>query len=142
MTEKQKLFADEYLIDLNATRAYMAVYTNVKKSTVAAANASRLLKNANVKAYIEKRIEEIHDERSADIYEIVEYLTSVIRGQEKDEVLKMVGEGVQEKTELRTSTKDRLKAAELLGKRFGMFTENVTLDVTLPVFKGDEELED
>lgn len=142
MTEKQKLFADEYLIDLNATRAYMTVYTNVKKSTVAAANASRLLKNANVKAYIEKRIEEIHDERSADIYEIVEYLTSVIRGQEKDEVLKMVGEGVQEKTELRTSTKDRLKAAELLGKRFGMFTENVTLDVTLPVFKGDEELED
>lgn len=142
MTEKQKLFADEYLIDLNATRAYMTVYRNVKKSTVAAANASRLLKNANVKAYIEKRIEEIHDERSADIYEIVEYLTSVIRGQEKDEVLKMVGEGVQEKTELRTSTKDRLKAAELLGKRFGMFTENVALDVTLPVFKGDEELED
>ena len=49
MTEKQKIFADEYLIDLNATRAYRVAYPTVKKDEAARANASRLLTNANVK---------------------------------------------------------------------------------------------
>ncbi len=58
MTEKQKRFADEYLIDLNATRAYKVAYPNVKKDTVAAVNASKLLRNTKVTTYIEKRIKE------------------------------------------------------------------------------------
>lgn len=49
MTEKQKIFADEYLVDLNATRAYRVAYPSVKKDEAARANASRLLTNANVK---------------------------------------------------------------------------------------------
>lgn len=51
MTPKQKRFADEYLIDLNATRAYKAAYPKVKNET-AAVNGSRLLSNANVAAYV------------------------------------------------------------------------------------------
>ena len=48
MTEKQKIFADEYLIDLNATRAYRAAYPSVKKDETARANGSRMLTNAKV----------------------------------------------------------------------------------------------
>ena len=56
MTKKQKIFADEYLIDLNATRAYRVAYPSVKKDEVARANGSRLLTNANVAEYIAKRM--------------------------------------------------------------------------------------
>lgn len=56
MTEKQKIFADEYLIDLNATRAYKAAYPAVKKNETAAASATRLLKNVNVSQYVSKRM--------------------------------------------------------------------------------------
>lgn len=58
LTDKQKLFADEYLIDLNATRAYKAVYKNVKSDDVAAVNGNRLLRNAKVEEYINHRMEE------------------------------------------------------------------------------------
>lgn len=58
LTAKQKIFADEYLIDLNATRAYKVAYSKVKKDEVARANGSRLLTNANVAAYIDKRIKD------------------------------------------------------------------------------------
>lgn len=56
LTEKQKLFADEYLIDLNATRAYRAVYPNCKKNESAAVAGARMIRNVNVSQYIEKRI--------------------------------------------------------------------------------------
>lgn len=58
ITEKQKRFADEWLIDLNGTRAYKAAYPSVKKDETARVNASRLLTNANVKAYIQERQKE------------------------------------------------------------------------------------
>ena len=58
MTDKQKLFADEYLIDLNATRAYKAAYPKVKKDEVAAVNGNRLLRNAKVAEYIEERMKD------------------------------------------------------------------------------------
>ena len=51
MTEKQKIFADEYLIDLNATRAYKVAYPRVKNDEVAAAAAARLLRNVKVEKY-------------------------------------------------------------------------------------------
>ena len=54
MTEKQKIFADEYLIDLNATRAYKVAYPRVKKDETAAQAGSRMLRNVKVAAYIEK----------------------------------------------------------------------------------------
>ena len=48
MTKKQKIFADEYLIDLNATRAYRVAYPSVKKDETAAAAATRMLRNVKV----------------------------------------------------------------------------------------------
>ena len=45
MTDKQRKFCDEYLIDLNATRAYKLAYPNVKSESAATSGASRLLRN-------------------------------------------------------------------------------------------------
>lgn len=59
MTDAQKRFADEYLIDLNATRAYKVAYPNCKKDETARANSSRLLTNANIQNYISEKQKEI-----------------------------------------------------------------------------------
>lgn len=58
ITDKQKAFVDEYLIDLNATRAYRAVYKAVKSDETAKAAASRLLTNVNVKDYLDRRMKD------------------------------------------------------------------------------------
>lgn len=135
MTEKQKMFADEYLIDLNATRAYRVAYPSVKKDEAARANASRLLTNANVKKYIDERLAEIHDEKTADAKEIMEYLTSVMRGESTSEeiVIEGMGDGMSEARtmEKKPSERDRLKAAELLGKRYGLYTDKIETDVDM-----------
>lgn len=128
MTEKQRLFADEYLKDLNGTRAYKTIYTTIKNDNVAAVRANTLLKQKDISDYISKRLEEIHNENTADIQEVMEYLTSVLRGKSASAVLMMSGNGMQKVAEKPPDEKERLKAAELLGKRFGMFTDNV--DVT------------
>lgn len=132
MTEKQKKFADEYLIDLNATRAYRAVYKTIKNDGVARRNGSRLLTNADIKGYIDERLNEIHNEKTADAQEVMEYLTSVLRGESVSEeiVVEGLGDGcsVARTMEKGPSEKDRLKAAELLGKRYGLYTDRVDLE--------------
>ena len=126
MTEKQKLFCDEYLIDLNGTRAYRTVYKS-KTDRTAATRASNLLKKEDIAEYINKRLEEIHNEKTADIQEVMEYLTSVMRGTSKANVLALAGDGYQEVVAKPPDEKERLKAAELLGKRFGMFKDNIDI---------------
>lgn len=59
ITDKQRAFVDEYLIDLNATRAYKAIYKSCKKDETARVNGSRLLTNANVAAYLSQRQREL-----------------------------------------------------------------------------------
>lgn len=127
MTEKQRLFADEYLKDLNGTRAYKTIYTTIKNDNVAAVRANTLLKQKDISDYISKRLEEIHNENTADIQEVMEYLTSVLRGKSASAVLMMSGNGMQKVAEKPPDEKERLKAAELLGKRFGMFKDNVDI---------------
>ena len=147
MTEKQKRFCDEYLIDCNATRAYKTVYKNVKSDVVAATNGGRLLRNAEVQKYIDDRMEEIHNEKTADAQEVIEYLTSVMRGESTSEeiVVEGIGDGCStaRAIEKAPSEKDRLKAAELLGKRYGLYTERieekVDMELNINVDYGDEE---
>ena len=135
MTEKQKRFCDEYLIDCNATRAYKTVYKNVKSDVVAATNGGRLLRNAEVQKYIADRMEEIHNEKTADAQEVIEYLTSVLRGEStaQEIVVEGTGDGCSEARtmEKSPSEKERLKAAELLGKRYSLFTDKVETDVDM-----------
>jgi phage terminase small subunit len=127
MTEKQKLFCDEYLIDLNGTRAYRTVYKTIKNDNVAGVRANKLLKQKDIAEYISNRLEEIHNENTADIQEVMEYLTSVMRGKSESNVLALAGDGYQEVIAKPPDEKERLKAAELLGKRFGMFRDNVDI---------------
>lgn len=132
MTNRQQMFADEYLIDCNATRAYKAAYPNVKKDSVASVNASKLLRNAKVKTYIDEQLEKMHDERTADAKEVMEYLTSVMRGESEAEIVVVegIGDGASEARRMikAPDEKERLKAAELLGKRYGLFRDK--MDVT------------
>lgn len=135
MTEKQKRFCDEYLIDCNATRAYKAVYKNIKNDVVAATNGGRLLRNAEVQKYIDDRMEELHDEKTADAQEVIEYLTAVLRGEStaQEIVVEGTGDGCSKARaiEKAPSEKERLKAAELLGKRYSLFTDKVEMDTDL-----------
>lgn len=147
MTEKQKKFCDEYLSDLNATRAYKAVYKGVKSDEIAKAAASRLLTNVNVKKYIADRMEEIHNEKTADAQEVIEYLTSVLRGKSSSTeiVVEGTGDGCSEARtiEKAPSEKERLKAAELLGKRYGLYTEKVDvatdMDLNITIDYGEDD---
>ena len=81
---------------------------------------------------IKERIEQLHNERSADAQEIIEYLTSVMRGESESEELvnEFIGDGCSRPTRVKKapSEKDRIKAAERLGKRFGLFKDKVELD--------------
>lgn len=146
MTEKQKLFADEYLIDLNATRAYLAAYPNVKNKEVARRAGSRLLTFVDVQAYIDERLDMIHSEKTADAQEVIEYLTSVLRGESMSDeiVVEGTGDGCSEARIVRKAPNEnnKLKAAELLGKRYGLFTDRQQVTVQVPIFEGDDELED
>ena len=139
LTEKQKRFCEEYLIDLNATQAAIRAGYSEKTARFASQwiNEKNLQKPTSkyipeMREYIDSQLEAMHNERTADAQEVVEYLTSVMRGESESEeiVLKGVGKGSQriEKVQKKPSEKDKLKAAELLGKRFGMFKERVELD--------------
>ena len=127
MTDKQRKFCDEYLIDCNATRAYKAAYPKIKSDDAARACASKLLTKANIKAYIEQKMEEMSSAKVATAEEVIQYLTSVMRGEHTEQTLRLVGDGVQDISDIEVSAKERLKAAELLGKRYGLFKDNINL---------------
>ena len=127
MTEKQKMFCDEYLIDLNGTRAYKAVYSNIKSDNAAAVRASRLLDQKDINEYIQKRLKELESKRVATVQEIMEYYTSVMRGESTSSVLALAGDGVQEVIKKPPDEKERLKAAEALARRFGLFKDNIDI---------------
>ena len=59
MTAAQKRFCDEYLVDLNATRAYKVAYSRCKKDETANVNGSKLLRNTKVQEYLSKKQKEI-----------------------------------------------------------------------------------
>ena len=128
MTKKQKLFCDEYLIDLNATQA--AIRAGYSEKTARVIGAENLTKPA-LKAYIDQRMAEKEAALIADQDEVLKYLTKVLRGESQSSVLarnEMGGEDVIEKA---PDEKERLKAAELLGKRYGLYTEKVEQDVDM-----------
>ena len=133
LTAKQQKFCDEYLIDCNAGRAYKAAYPSIKSDETARANGSRLLTNANVKKYIDEQLEKIHTEKTADAAEVMEYLTSVMRGESSSEVVVVegIGEGCSRAKTMDKAPdeRERLKAAELIGKRYGLFNKT-EIDLT------------
>ena len=129
LTDQQKKFIEEYLIDMNGTRAYRAAYPSVKKNETAAALASRLLTKAKVKKAVDPILESLSSDRVATLEEVLVYLTSVLRGESTAEVVVVegLGDGCSEARRLKKSPdeKEKLKAAELLGKRYGLFKDKV-----------------
>lgn len=130
LTEKQKLFCENYLMTMNAVDAYLAVYKNCKSRDNASKHASRLLALPHIRAYVDTCLEKAHSNKVADIQEVMEYLTSVMRGETSAEEVMVVGtgEGCSEpcKVSKTPSEKERLKAAELIGKRYALFTGSDT----------------
>ena len=124
MNVRQQKFCDEYLISGNATQS--AINAGYSEKT-AYSHGQRLLKDVEIKKYIEQRMNEAKTASIADITEVMEYLTRGMRQELEEEVV------VYEDNTARTMTKkisvrDSNKCAELLGKRFGIFTEKINLD--------------
>ena len=134
MNAKQKRFCDEYLIDCNATQA--AIRAGYSPKTAKQIGQENLTK-PDLKKYIDEQLERIHSEKTADAQEVLEYLTAVMRGEHTEQVLKLIGEGVQTVTDIDVSARERLKAAELIGKRYGMFKDNVNVDLEPVVIVND-----
>ena len=103
MSEKQKAFCDHYITTLNATEA--AKLAGYSEKTARSMGCENLTK-PNIKEYIELRLAELEENRIADATEVLQYLTRVMRGEEKDQF------------DLDPSLQDRTKAAELLGQRY------------------------
>jgi phage terminase small subunit len=144
LNEKQQRFADEYLIDLNATKA--AIRSGYSEKT-AKQQGSRLLSNVDIKAYIDARMAEKKQELIADQDEVLTYLTNVLRGKSQSEivVVESIGDFMSEARRIKKAPdeKERLKAAELLGKRYNLFSDKMKVDVALPVvISGGEDLAD
>ena len=118
LTEKERIFADEYIKTTNATQsAIKAGYAEKSASS----KGSQLLRKVKVRKYIDGVMEKRSKNTIATADEVLEYLTKVMNGKEKDAF------------GLDASIADRTKAAELLGKRHMLFTEKVKLDAEIEI---------
>ena len=145
LTEQQKLFIDYYITSLNATESYKKAYGC--KYETANVEGSNSLKKPKIKKAIGERLKELESVRIADAREVMELLTRIARGEEVEEFITTIGtgKGVTEVTRVlkKPSVRDRLKALELLGKRYKLFTEKVEMDMVQQViFTDEEELQD
>ena len=144
LTEKQKRFCDEYLVDLNGTQAAIrAGYSEKTARTIAAENLTK----PNIRKYIDERMQEKEKELIADQDEVLKYLTNVLRGKSQSEivVVENIGDFTSEARLIQKAPdeKERLKAAELLGKRYNLFSDKMKVDVAMPVvISGGEDLAD
>lgn len=113
MSEKQKAFCDHYITTLNATEA--AKLAGYSEKTARAMGSENLTK-PYIKEYIDLRLAELEESRVADATEVLQYLTRVMRGEEKDQF------------DMDASLQDRTRAAELLGKRYRLFVDKQEID--------------
>lgn len=140
LTIKQQRFADEYIISGNATQAAIkAGYSKKTANRIATENLSKPV----IKAYIDERLAELNDKAIAKQDEILKYLTSVMRGEAMSEIVVVEGEGDGVSCARRVSKlpdeKERLRAAELLGKRYGLFKDKVDMEITPVTILDDVE---
>lgn len=149
MTEKQKIFADEYLLDLNATRAYLVAYPSVKKEQTAAAAGARMLRNVKVAAYIAERMEERQKRtevtqdmvvqelaysafaRATDYVEIVNGAVRIKNTSDMSEDQVRAIAGIKEGANgIEIKLNDKEKALELLGRHLGMWNDKLDIKTT------------
>ena len=140
LNEKQKAFADYYIESLNA-------YESAKRAGYSEAYAKsqsyKLLENVGIKNYIDERMESKDNYRIASQDEILQILTDIARGITEEEVVQFSQLGEELRTTRKPTIKDRMRASELLGKRYRMWVDKVEANVNQQViFEGESELED
>lgn len=151
LTEKQILFCNEYLLDLNATQAAIRAGYSEKSARQI---AQRMLTKDDIQEYMQKIMNEKQSNLIASQNEVLETLTAVMRRQQKEQVVTSErhrrsyfdeeGRKVTEDTEvpvtveIDTKISDVNKAAELLGKRYGLFSDKVNVETTAKVVIVDD----
>ncbi len=142
MNARQKQFVTEYVIDKNATQA--AIRAGYSEKT-AESQGSRLLRNVKVSEMINKLFKEIRQNNISDAIEVEEFLSLSMKGEIKEEVVVTENTGdYMSKARIikkQISAKDRIKAAELLGKRHDLFTDKKEIDVNVKSNKLDAIIE-
>lgn len=141
LTLKQQRFADEYIICGNATEA--AAKAGYARRSAQQVGSENLLKPV-IKSYIDQRLEELKSEKVADQQEVLEFLTSVMRGEKTEQTLCSIGELGQQVIDIDIGAKDRIKAAELIGKRHRLWTDKQeitqrTIEVRVGEWDADED---
>lgn len=143
VTPKQRKFCLEYVQSGNATES--AIKAGYSEKTARFIGAENLTK-PNIKEYIQKLTEELESQKIATAREMQEMLTSIIRSEAEEEVIVVegLGDGVSEavKKTKRPATKDRIKAIETLAKMQGVLDNKTALNICIPVFGGEDNLED
>ena len=161
MTPKQKRFVEEYLVDLNATQAAIRAGYSPKTATVIGAET---LTKPYVSAAIEKALAERSRRTGINQDRVIRELARIafvkisdvvteegkIRTDAASDDLACIesykvknSDGVNgTSTECEVRLASKLKALELLGKHLGMWNDKLTVDLTIPVYEGDGDLED
>jgi phage terminase small subunit len=121
LTVKQRKFIEEYVVSGNATQAYFKAGYKASSNSIASSEGFKLLKKPSIKKAIEEKMKELQSEKIASQTEILELLTKGVRGELTEEVFLM--NGTKETKQI--SGKERVKCMELLGKKYGIFTDKV-----------------
>lgn len=129
LTEKQKRFADYYIELGNATEA--ARRSGYSERTAKEMGYENLTK-PHIKEYIDSQLKLLNDKRIMNAEEVMRLLTSIARNEEQEDVVVFSESGPQI-TSKGMSAKDRLKALELIGKRYTLWTDKTQLEGTLGV---------
>ena len=144
LNARQKAFCEYYVACGNATEAAIkAGYREKNARKIGSENLTKM----DIKAYVEELMQKLESERTASAKEVLEMLTSSMRGEIKEEVVVVegTGDGCSDAriVKKQIGLKDRIKAAELLGKRYRLFTDKVEVEGVLPVMiVGEGELEE
>ena len=140
LTQKQQRFVDEYIISGNATQSYRKAGYSAKSDNVAWSEASKLLRNPKVKAELDKRNAEIKSQKTMDMQEVMERLAAIARGETVEQQVTNKGTVV----EVEPKTSDQIRAMELIGKRYGAWTDKkeVTGGLEINVGVGDWDADD
>lgn len=143
---KQEAFCLHYAKTGNATESYKQAGYKAKTEGALYAAANRLLKNVKVQARLKELADEIASDKIANIKEIQERLTRILRMEETEDqiVVEGCGEGCSDAriVKKRPALKDVIKAGETLGKMQGAFDNKIQVEMTVPVFGGEDQLKD
>ena len=140
LTLKQQRFADEYIISGNLYKSAIAAGYSIN---YAKSQSSKLLENVGIKTYIDERLEVLNSEKVADQQEVMQFLTSIMRGEITEPVPIFVGDGFQEVKDLQPNVQARRAAAVDLGKRYGMWTDKIEqTNRNIEIVVGDWDADD